>query len=127
MAATDSDRNRSARCPRAGGGQLSLRRFGVLFPVLEASLGFIDGAPAGAAGVSVYGGLASFLADSTLPPWRGRGVHRALIRARLRFAAARGYDLAAGSVQPGSISERNYPVAGFRPAYTKLIFRRELK
>ena len=35
-------------------------------------------------------GVARLLGGSTLPPWRGRGIYRALVAARAQWAAARG-------------------------------------
>ena len=79
------------------------------------------GAPLGAAGLSVHEGLGCFFADSTLPHARNRGVQTALIRGRLRRAQERGCDLATASTQPGSVSQHNYEMCGFRVAYTKVI------
>ena len=50
----------------------------------------VDGAPAGAAVLSIHGDIGYLAAGSVLPQFRGRGVHAALIAARSRFAAARG-------------------------------------
>ncbi|HZT33633.1 MAG TPA: GNAT family N-acetyltransferase [Bryobacteraceae bacterium] len=75
---------------------------------------------AGAA-MAVYDGLAAFFADSTVPEARGRGLHAALIRARLDTAAARGCDLAMASTLPGSSSQRNYERCGFQVVYTRAI------
>jgi GNAT superfamily N-acetyltransferase len=80
-----------------------------------------DGEALGAAAFSVHEGLACFFADSTLPPARNRGAHTALIRARLRRSQERGCDLATATTQPGSASQRNYELCGFRVAYTKAI------
>ncbi|MEO8663164.1 MAG: GNAT family N-acetyltransferase [Bryobacteraceae bacterium] len=76
----------------------------------------------GGAALSVQEGLACFFADSTLPAARNRGIHTALIRARLRRALERGCDMATASATPGSISQHNYEMCGFRVAYTKAIF-----
>jgi hypothetical protein len=75
----------------------------------------------GAAAFSVHEGLACFFADSTLPSARNQGAHTALIRARLRCSQERGCDLATATTQPGSVSQRNYEICGFRAAYTKAI------
>ncbi len=82
------------------------------------------GTPLGGASFSVHQGLGCFSSDSTLPRARNRGVHSALIRARLRQALERGCDLATAAAQPGSLSQRNYERCGFRVAYTKLIMTR---
>ena len=73
-----------------------------------------DGSPAAAAAMNIRGGLALLFADSTLPKYRGRGLHLALIRARLKHAAELGCDLATAATAPGSTSQRNYERAGFQ-------------
>jgi hypothetical protein len=80
----------------------------------------VDGVPAAAAAMSVHDGVALLFADSTVRAWRGRGLHAALIRARLDEAVRAGCDLAAAGVLPGSVSERNYLRTGFHVAYTKV-------
>lgn len=69
--------------------------------------------------------LALLFADSTLDRYRSRGLHLALIRARLKRAAELGCDLATAAVAPGSVSERNYERAGLRVVYTKLNMQRD--
>lgn len=54
----------------------------------------VDGAPAGAAAVEVRPSSAFLLGGVVLPEFRGRGVYRALLTARLGLAAARGVELA---------------------------------
>ena len=81
---------------------------------------FVEGIPAAAAAMSIHDGLALLFADSTIKAWRGRGLHAALIRARLDEAVRAGCDLAAAGVLPGSASERNYRRLGFQVAYTKV-------
>jgi GNAT superfamily N-acetyltransferase len=83
-------------------------------------LATVDGNPAAAAAMNTRGKLALLFADSTLGKYRGRGLHLALIRARLKHAADQGCDLATASTAPGSTSQRNYERAGFRVVYTKL-------
>jgi hypothetical protein len=50
---------------------------------------------------------------------RRRGLQSALLRERMRYALAHGYDLAMMAAQPGSDSQRNAERAGFRIAYTR--------
>jgi GNAT superfamily N-acetyltransferase len=87
--------------------------------------GIADGTPVAAGAMNVRSGLALLYADSTLEAARGRGLHLALIRARLAHAATLGCDLATASTLPGSISQRNYERAGFRVVYTKLNMQRD--
>jgi GNAT superfamily N-acetyltransferase len=78
------------------------------------------GEPAGGGALAVRGGLATLFADSTIPAFRRRGIHRELISARLNEAIAQGCDTATASTQPGSQSQRNYERLGFEVVYTKV-------
>ena len=80
----------------------------------------INGMPAGGCGYSVRNGVASLFADAVLPEFRRRGVHTALIQARLQAAVQAGCEFATAGTQPGSASQRNYQRLGFEVAYTKL-------
>ncbi len=88
-------------------------------PGFRCFFAFAEGAPAATAAMSVHEGVALMFADSTVKAWRGRGLHAALIRARLDEAVRAGCELAAASVLPGSASERNYLRTGFQVAYTR--------
>ena len=79
-----------------------------------------NGEPAAAAALSVRSGLATLFADSTIARYRGAGLHRELIAARLYEAAAQGCDLATASTLPGSGSQRNFERLGFEVVYTKI-------
>jgi GNAT superfamily N-acetyltransferase len=94
----------------------------ILFDMSNSSALFalLGGEPAGCAAVSFRKSIASCFADSTLLRFRRRGVHRALILARLRMAAERGADFVAAGTQPGSGSQRDYERLGFQVAYTKI-------
>jgi hypothetical protein len=91
--------------------------FGI--PHAKGLLAEIDGEVAGGCGLLVRGGLASCFGDSTLPVFRGRGVHTAMICARIAEAIAAGCDLMSAGTQPGSRSQRNYQRLGFAVAYSK--------
>ncbi len=86
---------------------------------------FDEGVPGAGGAMNVRGKLALLFADATLENHRGKSLHLALIRARLKHAAEKGCDLATASTVPGSISQRNYERAGFRVAYTKLNLQRD--
>ena len=88
-------------------------------------LAWIDGQPAGGAGLGIRDGVAAFAGDSTLAPFRGRGVQAALIAARLRDARDAGCDLAYACTELASISQRNYQRHEFQPAYPKPTFQLE--
>ncbi len=57
------------------------------------------------------------------PAWRGRGLHRKLIRARLRLASARNYSLIGSTVAPANVAslcgllEENFRVCAFSELY----------
>ncbi|HYO84419.1 MAG TPA: GNAT family N-acetyltransferase [Bryobacteraceae bacterium] len=80
----------------------------------------IDGRVAGGSAMSARNGVASLFADAVLPDFRRRGVHGAMIAARLNRAVAGGCDVATAGTQPGSSSQRNYQRLGFEVAYTKI-------
>ena len=82
------------------------------------------GEPAGGGALAVHDGLATLFADSTVPAFRQRGLHRELIAARLNEALARGCDLATASTQPGSVSQRNYERLDFQVVYTRVTVER---
>ena len=75
--------------------------------------------------VTIRPGIAYFLSDSTLAQYRGRGLQRALIEARLATAVKAGCDLAAVTTLAGTLSQRNYERCGFRVVYTKLNMQRD--
>jgi GNAT superfamily N-acetyltransferase len=99
-----------------------LRLGRTLFHMTSAAplLAYVDGRPAGGCGISVRNGVASFYGDGVLADFRQKGVHAALIAARVRMASEAGCDLATADTVPGSISQRNYARLGFEVAYTKL-------
>ena len=88
-------------------------------------LALIDGEPVGGGAVLIHRGLALLAGAATLPPYRNRGVHAALHRARLAFALRSGCDVAAQGAEPGSTSHRNAERRGFRVAYTRAMLVRE--
>ena len=53
-------------------------------------VGYLDGSPVGAAGVSLVDGWARLWGGSTLPEARGRGVYRAMTSARAAWAREHG-------------------------------------
>jgi GNAT superfamily N-acetyltransferase len=77
------------------------------------------GRPVAAAALSIHGDVALLAGASTLPKERGKGAQRALLEARLRYAATHGAALAMIVAQPGSGSQRNAEREGFRVAYTR--------
>lgn len=55
---------------------------------------YLDGAPAAVTGVEVVDGVARLSGGGVLEAYRGRGVYRALVAARLAYAAERGATMA---------------------------------
>ena len=88
-------------------------------PASAAYLASIDGHPAGGGGLSIRNGVASFFGDATLPAFRHRGVHAAIIGARIAHAMTSACKLITAGTVPGSSSQRNYQRLGFQIAYTK--------
>jgi hypothetical protein len=82
----------------------------------------IGGAPAGAAVLSIHDDIGYFAAGSALPQFRGRGVHTALIAARIAKAKARGCKIVTGAADWGSQSQRNQQRGGLAIAHVKSIW-----
>lgn len=80
----------------------------------------LDGTPVAAAALNVNNGVALLAGATTIPSARRQGAQRALLQARLAFAAARAIPLAMVVTQPGSASQRNAERQGFRPVYTRV-------
>ncbi len=83
-------------------------------------LAFVDGEPAGGAVLGWVDGVALFSGDAVLPRFRGRGLQKAMIRARLHEAARLGCDLATASTLPATPSQQAYEACGFRVMYPKV-------
>ncbi len=81
---------------------------------------FVDGQPAGGGMLGIVEGVALLSGTGVLPQFRGNGLQKALIGARLAFAQDRGCDLACASTAPGTASQRSYEACGFRVAYPKV-------
>lgn len=83
-------------------------------------LAWIDGEPAGTAELVIEDGVGWLSADTTLPPFRRRGVQTALQVERLKRAAEADCELAVTEARPGSDSQRNMERRGFRIVYTRV-------
>jgi GNAT superfamily N-acetyltransferase len=84
-----------------------------------AFLAEIEGEPVAAASLSMEGGVGLFAGACTVREARRQGAQRALLHARLEYAASHGCDLAMMCAAPGSTSQRNAERHGFRIAYTR--------
>ena len=85
----------------------------------------VEGSPAAAGSVGIHGDVAALSGTSVLPRFRGRGLQRGLVLARLAFARQQGCVLACSATLPGSASQANLARCGFRVAYPKLELVRE--
>ncbi|ONH22195.1 GNAT family N-acetyltransferase [Pseudofrankia asymbiotica] len=84
------------------------------------------GVLAGGASHRITGGLLQLGGAATAPAHRRRGIHTALVAARLAAAAAAGCDLAVVTTQPASRSQQNVQRSGFELLYTRAILVKEL-
>jgi ribosomal protein S18 acetylase RimI-like enzyme len=85
----------------------------------------VDGVAAGGAALGVAGEFAFLYCGGVLPRFRRRGVHRALVLARVAEARARGIARAMVKVADGSLAERTVRGAGFEPTLTVRRLTRE--
>ncbi len=112
-------------------GELTAEEIGIGRPIFTmpgavAVLGEMDGQPVSAAAGCLRDSLFYLFGDSTLPAFRGKGLHAQSIQARLAWGAEQGATFAAACTIPGSGSQRNYEKAGFSVAYTKMNMCRNL-
>ena len=84
-----------------------------------------DGVVVGGAGVRIAEGVAQLTGAATAPAYRRRGVHSALLSARLADVAAAGCDVAVVTTQPGSKSQQNVQRQGFDLLYTRAVLVKE--
>ncbi|HTP20604.1 MAG TPA: GNAT family N-acetyltransferase [Solirubrobacteraceae bacterium] len=84
-----------------------------------------DGVIAGAAGFRIAEGVAQLAGAATAPAYRRRGIHAALLSARLADAAAADCDIAVVTTQPGSKSQQNVQHQGFDLLYTRAVLVKE--
>ncbi|KAL4948841.1 hypothetical protein BDW69DRAFT_198565 [Aspergillus filifer] len=111
----------------SGGEETELSRVlahcAILQPDTRTYLARIDGQIAGSAGMAFLptgqGDVAQLYISSTVPELRERGVQCALLRTRLSDAKASGVKIAVVNTRPGSSSVRNVGRAGFRLAYVR--------
>ncbi len=80
-----------------------------------------DGIIVGGATMRISEAVAQLTGAATAPAHRRRGVHTALLSARLADAAAAGCDIAVVTTQPGSKSQQNAQRQGFDLLYTRAV------
>ena len=99
-----------------------LMDLGEVMTAAEGSVSFLaerNGRAIAAGSLRCEGGVAMFAGSCTIPDARNLGAQRALLQARMRYAAEAGCDLAMMCAAPGSASQRNAERQGFRIAYTR--------
>jgi GNAT superfamily N-acetyltransferase len=106
--------------PELAGFLLNLGRVTAGARGTHAFLAELDGRPVGTGAVAIHSGVALLAGASTIPSARKQGAQKALLQARLRFAAEQGCDLAMMGAAPGSASQRNAQRQGFQIAYTRI-------
>lgn len=89
-------------------------------PSVVSLLACIDGEPAGAAQISPTTPVAAMFAAGVRVPFRRRGVHQALIHARLDAVRDADSEVVVVEGPPGGPTERNARRAGFQLAYAKI-------
>ena len=114
-----------AGTPDVPPGLLELARVYDETPSITPYLALLDGEPAGGGSLFVADDVALLSGSSVLPQSRNRGLHAALLHARLDQARRLGCDLAVMAALPASGSHRNVERLGFRVAYTRVAFVRD--
>jgi GNAT superfamily N-acetyltransferase len=84
----------------------------------------VDGRLAGGGALGVTGDAAFLFCASTLPEFRRRGVHAALIAARLALGRSRGATFAFLTAEPGSPALLSAQAAGFTTSYVRQRLRK---
>jgi hypothetical protein len=82
----------------------------------------VDDIPAGVGVLYVENGIGLLADAATLPEFRSKGCHTAMIHHRIAQAEKRNCDLLTSFVEFGSTSHLNLERAGLRVAYTKSIW-----
>jgi GNAT superfamily N-acetyltransferase len=80
-------------------------------------LEYVDGAPVATGSASITGSISELGYGTTLKEYRGRGIHRAVIAARVQHAQRAGCEWVTASTMGFDRSSRNLKREGFMPAY----------
>lgn len=70
--------------------------------------------------IAVDGQFCDLGVTSTLPAYRGQGLQKKLLQARLNYAKDLGLDWAVVTTEPGTISDANVQKLGFGCVYTRI-------
>ena len=82
-------------------------------------MAIFKGEPAGIGVLFQYDGIGTLAASATVPEFRNKGVHSALISKRLEKARQLNCNLIVGQAAYGSVSQRNMERVSMKIAYTK--------
>ncbi len=83
-------------------------------------LASMDGHPAGGGAAALFDGVGTLGGASVLPQFRRRGIHAALMVARMSWLASQQCEWFLSVAHPGSASQRNMERFGFRLAYARM-------
>jgi GNAT superfamily N-acetyltransferase len=86
----------------------------------------VGGVAAGQAALNIEDNIAQLAGSGTAPPFRGRGVQKALVQRRLHDARDAGCDFAVVVTAPGSRSQDNMMRRGFELLYARAILIKPL-
>ncbi|RAP77301.1 GNAT family N-acetyltransferase [Paenibacillus montanisoli] len=90
-------------------------------------LGFIGDKPAGFSMMYIANdGVACLAMAGTIPEYRGNGLQQAMLDRRLKDAKTKGCDLIVAQCEYGTTSFRNLQRSGFRIAFTKSVWKRQI-
>ncbi len=84
-----------------------------------------DGTIVATAAMDVRDGCAALFAGSTMPAFRSRGWHIAMIRDRIARARDAGAHFMRATSRSASVSERNFHRCGFITLYTRALWERK--
>jgi GNAT superfamily N-acetyltransferase len=87
-------------------------------------IGRVDGEPAATGAVCLTRAAGGLYSDTTLPAYRGRGIQRAMIAARVALGLRGRRHVFAARTEGPNASARNYLSAGFSPLYRAAFYRR---
>lgn len=88
-------------------------------------LALFDGQPAGGGAAALFDRVATLGGASVLPEFRRRGIHAALIAARMKWLVSQECEWLLSVAHPGSASQRNMERFGFRLAYARMKITRK--
>ncbi|HYF62754.1 MAG TPA: GNAT family N-acetyltransferase [Herpetosiphonaceae bacterium] len=99
-------------------------RFGFAAAGFACFLARVDGRPAAVGVMRMDGDSALVDGAATMPEYRGRGLQKALLAARLAYAREQGARVAFSRTGAGSISQANMLKLGLRPLVESVAWRR---